>query len=48
MSWLPNTAGAGYTSFTRYFYAQQDKDGTVVDERYNQGGMVGGLHRQRT
>ena len=38
--WLPNTGGAGYTSFTRYFYAQQDKDGTVVDERYNQGGMV--------
>ena len=38
--WLPNTAGAGYTSFTRYFYAQQDKDGSVIDERYNQGGMV--------
>jgi tricorn protease len=38
--WLPNTAGAGYTYFTRYFYAQQDKDGAVIDERYNQGGMV--------
>jgi len=38
--WLPNTAGAGYTSFIRYFYAQQDKEGTVVDERYNQGGMI--------
>ena len=38
--WLPNTAGAGYTYFTRYFYAQQDKDGSVIDERYNQGGMV--------
>lgn len=38
--WLPNTAGPGYTYFTRYFYAQQDKDGAVIDERYNQGGMV--------
>jgi tricorn protease len=38
--WLPNTASAGYTYFTRYFYAQQEKDGAVIDERYNQGGMV--------
>ncbi len=38
--WLPNTAGPGYTSFTRYFYAQQEKDGAIIDERYNQGGMV--------
>ncbi|HSM60322.1 MAG TPA: PDZ domain-containing protein [Longimicrobiales bacterium] len=38
--WLPNTAGAGYGAFNRYFYAQQDKEGAVIDERYNQGGMV--------
>ena len=38
--WLPNTAGGGYTSFTRYFYAQQEKEGAVIDERYNHGGMV--------
>ena len=38
--WLPNTAGAGYTSFTRYYYAQQEKEGAVIDERYNHGGMV--------
>jgi len=38
--WLPNTATPGYASFTRYFYAQQDKEGAVIDERYNQGGMV--------
>ena len=38
--WLPNTAGPGYTSFTRYFYAQQDKQGAIIDERYNHGGMV--------
>ena len=38
--WLPNTAGGGYTYFTRYFYAQQNKEGAVIDERYNQGGQV--------
>ena len=38
--WLPNTAGPGYTSFTRYYYAQQDKEGAIIDERYNHGGMV--------
>ena len=38
--WLPNTAGPGYTAFTRYFYAQQDKQGAIIDERYNHGGMV--------
>jgi len=38
--WLPNTGGAGYTSFNRYFFAQQDREGAVIDERYNQGGMV--------
>jgi tricorn protease len=38
--WLPNTGNPGYTYFTRYFYSQQDKEGAVIDERYNQGGMV--------
>ena len=38
--WLPNTGGAGYTYFTRYYYAQQQKDGAIIDERYNHGGMV--------
>jgi tricorn protease len=38
--WLPNTAGPGYTYFTRYFYAQQDKEGAIIDERYNHGGQV--------
>src|SRR5947207_928464 len=39
--WLPNTAGPGYTYFTRYYYAQQDKEGAIIDERYNHGGQVG-------
>jgi len=38
--WLPNTAGPGYTAFTRYYYSQQEKDGAIIDERYNQGGQV--------
>jgi tricorn protease len=38
--WLPNTGGGGYTYFTRYYFAQQQKEGAVIDERYNQGGQV--------
>ena len=38
--WLPNTGGPGYTYFTRYYFAQQNKEGAVIDERYNQGGQV--------
>src|SRR6185369_16602602 len=38
--WLPNTAGGGYSYFTRYYYSQQQKEGAIIDERYNQGGMV--------
>ena len=38
--WLPNTAVPGYVSFNRYYYAQQHKEGAVIDERYNRGGMV--------
>jgi tricorn protease len=38
--WLPNTGAGGYSYFTRYYYSQQHKDGAIIDERYNQGGMV--------
>ncbi|HEY9517554.1 MAG TPA: PDZ domain-containing protein, partial [Gemmatimonadaceae bacterium] len=38
--YVPNTAGAGYTRFNRYFFAQQDKYGAVVDERFNGGGNI--------
>lgn len=38
--WLPNTGGPGYTYFTRYYFAQQQKEGAIIDERYNQGGQV--------
>ena len=36
--YMPNTAGAGYDNFNRYFYAQLDKQAVVLDERYNTGG----------
>jgi len=38
--WLPNTAAPGYAAFNRYYYAQQEKEGAIIDERYNRGGMV--------
>ena len=38
--YVPNTANEGYTRFNRYFFAQQDKRGAVVDERYNGGGNI--------
>lgn len=38
--YLPNTGGPGYISFNRYFYAQVHKDGAVIDERFNGGGLA--------
>ena len=38
--YLPNTAEAGFTSFNRYFFAQEDKAGAVIDERFNGGGAA--------
>jgi tricorn protease len=38
--WVPNTTTAGYTSFNRYYFAQQNKAGAVVDERFNGGGSA--------
>jgi tricorn protease len=38
--YMPNTAGAGYQNFNRYFYAQLDKQAVVLDERYNTGGDI--------
>jgi len=37
---VPNTAGAGFNSFNRYYFAQQDKEGAVIDERFNGGGLL--------
>ena len=38
--YLPNTGQPGYSSFNRYYFAQQDKQGAIVDERFNGGGSA--------
>ena len=38
--WVPNTGGSGFNSFNRYYFAQQDKEGAVIDERFNGGGLL--------
>jgi tricorn protease len=38
--YVPDTAQAGYASFVRYFFAQVGKEGAVIDERFNGGGIV--------
>ncbi len=38
--YLPNTAGPGFTNFNRYYFAQQDRKGVILDERNNGGGSA--------
>ncbi len=38
--YLPNTAGEGFESFNRYFFAQVDRKAVIVDDRWNQGGDI--------
>lgn len=38
--WVPNTGTPGLVSFDRYFFAQQDREGAVIDERFNGGGLL--------
>jgi tricorn protease len=38
--YMPNTAEEGLSSFNRLFYAQVQKEGLILDERYNSGGQV--------
>ena len=38
--YLPDTAQGGLTNFTRYYFAQVDKQGAVIDERFNSGGQA--------
>lgn len=39
-AWIPNTGGNGTASFDRYVFAQQDRAGAVIDERFNGGGNL--------
>ncbi|MFN1835703.1 PDZ domain-containing protein [Balneola sp. MJW-20] len=38
--WVPNTGQGGYTLFNRLYFAQQDKQGAIIDERNNGGGSA--------
>ena len=37
---VPDTGLGGWNAFRRYYYAQVDKDGVIIDERGNQGGLI--------
>src|SRR5215470_7319722 len=37
---VPDTANGGYINFNRFYFAQTDKQGAVIDERYNHGGAI--------
>lgn len=38
--WVPNTSQPAITAFDRYYFAQQDRRGAVIDERFNGGGLL--------
>ncbi|HEV3079691.1 MAG TPA: PDZ domain-containing protein [Gemmataceae bacterium] len=38
--YLTDTYVGGYTNFNRYFFAQIGKEGAVIDERFNRGGLI--------
>ena len=38
--YMPDTGGRGMASFDRDFYSQLDKEGVVLDERFNGGGKI--------
>ena len=37
--YIPDTGWGGYTHFNRYYFSQVNKQGVIVDERYNHGGQ---------
>lgn len=38
--YLPDTGEGGFTNFNRYYFAQTEKEGAIIDERFNGGGQV--------
>ena len=38
--YLPDTGLGGYTNFNRYYFSQINKEGAVIDERFNGGGTA--------
>ena len=37
---VPDTANGGFINFNRFYFAQTDKQGAIIDERYNHGGAI--------
>jgi tricorn protease len=38
--YLPDTYWGGYRNFNRYYFSQVDKQGAIIDERFNHGGLI--------
>jgi tricorn protease len=38
--YVPDTAVNGFTYFNRYYFAQNNKQGAIIDERFNRGGWI--------
>ncbi len=38
--YMPDTGFGGFTNFNRYFFAQVNREGVILDERYNHGGQI--------
>ncbi len=38
--YMPDTGRQGYTFFNRYYFSSLDKEGVILDERFNGGGSV--------
>lgn len=38
--YLPDTGISGFTNFNRYYFAQNTKQGAIIDERFNAGGWI--------
>ncbi|MDE2125555.1 MAG: PD40 domain-containing protein [Armatimonadetes bacterium] len=45
--YVPDTAGPGMTAFAEGFYAQTNKQGLIVDERFNSGGDIPDFYIQK-
>ncbi|HLK16750.1 MAG TPA: PDZ domain-containing protein, partial [Fimbriimonadaceae bacterium] len=37
---VPDTSGGGWREFNRFYYVQNDKEGMIVDDRFNHGGLI--------
>src|SRR5437879_12894444 len=44
---VPDTSFPGIIAFDKQFTAQLDKDGIIVDERYNSGGQIPDFYTEK-